>query len=1048
MRLIPNWRRLASKLKVDSDDIRRLEQYHHFSPTIRLFEYLEQNQPDLTMRHLKDAFLEIKRNDLFGSLTTEASFDDSEKVKDVIKAGLLDEIALALDGSSLILSNWKTLAVSLGVSREACRELERQSMESPTGKLFQYLATSVPEMKLSSLKEALRSVERKDLINFLQEQNIGDDELLKNVIIPGSELYEKMTQELNCEGPCIKNWTHVASKLEIPSDVYQNFADFKQTRKSPTKEILEWVAARFPEKTLSDVAKALDEIQRNDAIQIISKHYPVTVDSALEQLSCSFQENFTMPDPTGQVLHTGHKRAEHGSRLSQDVEVKKGLGCYRGLPDRTILVGRDDVCEDIVNALSSEKAVEIFAPPGYGKTSVVIEVAHRMIEGGKFVAYVKPRGFNCVEDLASKIVEAFGFFPGENPISEVFHSISSMKRKNGLLIIENIDNLLHLEDQVSNYDYHQELKSKNYFKKTCGKYTKNDFLTFLKDIGQTSKIQLILTSRETYHFSSYFPTKLIDLKPLNEEDSASMFTKCDESLDDDVIGDLVRVSGGIPRLICTLISTLIKENPQMLAQRLSTSSPSALVKELSPDFLADEDRIDKCLEICFDRLSKENQKILVVTSAFPYRFTKEQFENVFGSSVVDDLQTCLNCLKQKSLLHYDKRSCQYFFDRFIRDFYSLKPDHVEAKSTFIRHYSYLAVTLCETFLTKDCKSAIDQYRSEKDNIREAMTCCGDDHSELDQSVRERCIKALNKAAVFLAKVMRKQEFQSLFCKLAYLCRSHMHLYSACLTNIGMKIVASCTCTPHICSRALSQAKEILIEANDIHSTLTNVKDTTRAQCLSKLGFCYVREGRIAEGYGYLNNALKLRKKRTEELKKGKDHVMLAACYNDLAASQMVQRNHMLAISTRVVNVLPVYEKILGDHPFTATTLNWIGNSYHALGNYDNAIRYNRISLSIRKQMLGEHQETARSLYDLGVAYSAKEKYETALKFLEKAVNLQEKVLDTQDELIHTHQAMSIALRGLGRTKEAEEEMNRARESAKKADSLQSPLDKLKTQERG
>lgn len=85
---------------------------------------------------------------------------------------------------------------------------------------------------------------------------------------------------------------------------------------------------------------------------------------------------------------------------------------------------------------------------------------------------------------------------------------------------------------------------------------------------------------------------------------------------------------------------------------------------------------------------------------------------------------------------------------------------------------------------------------------------------------------------------------------------------------------------------------------------------------------------------------------------------------------------MLAISTRVVNVLPVYEKILGDHPFTATTLNWIGNSYHALGNYDNAIRYNRISLSIRKQMLGEHQETARSLYDLGVAYSAKEKYET------------------------------------------------------------------------
>ena len=37
------------------------------------------------------------------------------------------------------------------------------------------------------------------------------------------------------------------------------------------------MAAQFPEKALRDVAKALDEIQRNDAIQIISEHFPNTV---------------------------------------------------------------------------------------------------------------------------------------------------------------------------------------------------------------------------------------------------------------------------------------------------------------------------------------------------------------------------------------------------------------------------------------------------------------------------------------------------------------------------------------------------------------------------------------------------------------------------------------------------------------------------------------------------------------------------------------------------------------------------------------------------
>ena len=94
----------------------------------------------------------------------------------------------------------------------------------------------------------------------------------------------------------------------------------------------------------------------------------------------------------------------------------------------------------------------------------------------------------------------------------------------------------------------------------------------------------------------------------------------------------------------------------------------------------------------------------------------------------------------------------------------------------------------------------------------------------------------------------------------------------------------------------------------------------------------------------------------------------------VSASQMVQRKHMCAIQTRLCYVLPLYEQNLGEHPFTATTLDWIGNSYHALGDYDNAVKYIGKSVEMRKQLLGHHQETARSLRDLGVALSAKEDY--------------------------------------------------------------------------
>ena len=105
-----------------------------------------------------------------------------------------------------------------------------------------------------------------------------DDMLLKDIITPGSELLETLALELNREeNSVVKNWTHLAWKMEIPADVRRGFADVKQIRKSPTKGVLEWVAAQFPEIALSDVEKALDEIQRNDAIQIISKHSPNTV---------------------------------------------------------------------------------------------------------------------------------------------------------------------------------------------------------------------------------------------------------------------------------------------------------------------------------------------------------------------------------------------------------------------------------------------------------------------------------------------------------------------------------------------------------------------------------------------------------------------------------------------------------------------------------------------------------------------------------------------------------------------------------------------------
>jgi len=68
LRVIPNWRHLAVQLNVYEDVIKKLKQYKERSSTIRLFEYLEVTQPQLTIQQLSWAMRAIQRMDVLDLL--------------------------------------------------------------------------------------------------------------------------------------------------------------------------------------------------------------------------------------------------------------------------------------------------------------------------------------------------------------------------------------------------------------------------------------------------------------------------------------------------------------------------------------------------------------------------------------------------------------------------------------------------------------------------------------------------------------------------------------------------------------------------------------------------------------------------------------------------------------------------------------------------------------------------------------------------------------------------------------------------------------------
>ena len=106
----------------------------------------------------------------------------------------------------------------------------------------------------------------------------SDEAILKDVMKPDSELLQTVADKLDIDqSPWAGNWRKLAYYLNIPSGVYLGFGETTTQRKSPTKEIMQWLVARKPNISLFDIVEALEKIQRNDAIQIITQHFPESV---------------------------------------------------------------------------------------------------------------------------------------------------------------------------------------------------------------------------------------------------------------------------------------------------------------------------------------------------------------------------------------------------------------------------------------------------------------------------------------------------------------------------------------------------------------------------------------------------------------------------------------------------------------------------------------------------------------------------------------------------------------------------------------------------
>ena len=141
--------------------------------------------------------------------------------------------------------------------------------------------------------------------------------------------------------------------------------------------------------------------------------------------------------------------------------------------------------------------------------------------------------------------------------------------------------------------------------------------------------------------------------------------------------------------------------------------------------------------------------------------------------------------------------------------------------------------------------------------------------------------------------------------------------------------------------------------------------------------------------GWIDTVISLYK-RVEELTiaaYGEVSAELAVCYNDMAiACSKRSLSEALALQEKAVML---YEKVYGtNHQETAVGYLNLGQRYHDLCRYDDAISYTQKALDINLANLGEcNQNTAYAYHNLGCLYDDTGNYDSALENLNKALNI-------------------------------------------------------------
>ena len=362
----------------------------------------------------------------------------------------------------------------------------------------------------------------------------------------------------------------------------------------------------------------------------------------------------------------------------------------------------------VIKTLGDEERalVSLHGGPGFGKTAIAIEVAHKLDEDPTIlVIFSDLTAANTIDEMIRQLCLDVDVNYEDDPKPSLIFKLKNIEQK-VIFVMDNIDNLLE----------------------KC----RFDLYKFICLLRKNSNCQIITTSRTSYSIRE-LSTGNVDVVEMEDEDCLELLKKqCSTEQDDLFLQRLAELCGKIPLALCIAGSRVDDfDNSNELLQYLEMKPLKTLENPESNDY------VDRAISSSYEMLTDEEKDVFGCLSVFEGSFSEEAAKNVIEKDNLDAKRILKN-LKSRSLIKQPTKrrySIHLLIHHFLRhqrdDHYNAK--NARAKQLMIEYYLSLGHDLTIKSYSKDgYKTNREALKEEAHNIQNVLKiCCQDKDTTSD-----------------------------------------------------------------------------------------------------------------------------------------------------------------------------------------------------------------------------------------------------------------------------------------------------------------------------